>query len=262
MNTELDFLKSVLPGIGEQFFKPQPANIQIPYAIGFKPEAKPVLPVIPEPVKPVNKNFIDGATLKKILTHTSTSRCDTLAGLFNQILPLYGLDKADIFHEWVAQVAHESAEFSVKEENLRYSAERLRKIFPKYFPTDAIAAKYAMQPIKIANKAYANRNGNGNEASGDGWKFRGGGDIQLTGKAIYTAYALYKGKKVDEVADLVRKDDYYAIDSACWYFCIYKSLKDEAERDEFIKITKVVNGGLNGLDDREKYYERAKQFVK
>ena len=103
--------------------------------------------------------------------------------------------------------------------------------------------------------------GNGDAASGDGFRYRGGGFMQLTGKESYTAYAKFIEKEVGETADLVHSTDEYALDSACWEFAVDKKLNDEADRGEFVTITKRINGGTIGLEERQKYYARAKTAV-
>ena len=152
---------------------------------------------------------------------------------------------------FLAQCSHESGDFKLIRENLNYSAEGLRKIFGKYFPTDALAAQYARQPEKIANKVYGNRMGNGNEASGDGFKFRGRGYIQLTGKDNYTAF----DKVVDE--DILANPDLvatkYPLMSAAWFFTkrnIWAVCDRGAGDDVVTKVTELVNGGHIGLADR------------
>lgn len=150
------------------------------------------------------------------------------------------------------QCAHESGDFKVFSENLNYSADGLTKIFKKYFPTVASTAGYARKPEKIANKVYANRMGNGPESSGDGWKFRGRGPIQLTGKDNYTAFAA----AVDRPDILTNPDvvaGELAFESALWFFR-KNGLLDIANRgvtDAVItQVSKRVNGGTHGLDDR------------
>lgn len=156
---------------------------------------------------------------------------------------------------FIAQLAHESAEFTRFEENLNYSAKGLYSTFRKYFPTMALAEVYARQPEKIANRVYANRMGNGPEASGDGWKHRGRGPIQLTGKANYTTYG--KLLKLDLLTDpnVVKKPEVgFRVGGAFW---MQKKLNVMADARDFIGITKAINGGLNGLEEREKYYKKA-----
>ena len=157
---------------------------------------------------------------------------------------------------FLAQCGHESGGFRATQENLNYSAKGLNGIFKKYFPTEAVAAPYARNPQKIANKVYASRMGNGNEASGDGFKFRGRGYIQLTGKDNYTAF----GKAINE--DMIANPDKvastYALLSAAWFFSKngLHRMADEGATDAVVtKITKRVNGGTIGLADRIKHFK-------
>jgi putative chitinase len=151
---------------------------------------------------------------------------------------------------FLSQVAHESGNFTVLYENLKYSANRLRVIFPKYFQTAEIANEYAMKSEKIANKVYANRMGNGNEASGDGYKFRGRGYLQVTGRSNYKLFSDYIGEDCVENPDLVATK--YPMDSAIWFFDRNKlwSLCDKDDHASVLAVTKRVNGGTNGLADR------------
>ena len=158
------------------------------------------------------------------------------------------------------QCSHESGGFKVFSENLNYSDKGLNGIFKKYFPTIASTAGYARKPEKIANKVYANRMGNGPEASGDGWKYRGRGPIQLTGKANYTAFAAdVKRPDVLTNPDLVVGE--LAFESALWFFRKngLLAIADKGVTDAVItQITKRVNGGTHGLDDRLK---KTKQYA-
>jgi putative chitinase len=159
-----------------------------------------------------------------------------------------------------AQLSHETAEFKLFSENLNYSADGLKKIFPKYFPTSILANAYARNPQKIANRAYASRMGNGDEASGDGYKFRGRGAIQLTGKANYQNFANHiKNQEIMANPDLVASD--YAFESAMFFFDRNKlwDICDKGVTDATIlSLTKRINGGTNGLSHRseltKKYY--------
>jgi putative chitinase len=162
-----------------------------------------------------------------------------------------------------AQTAHETGGFKAFSENLNYSAQGLQGIFGKYFP-GTLEESYARNPEKIANRVYADRMGNGNEASGDGWKYRGRGALQLTGKANYKAFADYLGKpEIMENPDLVATT--YAFESAMFFFDKNKlwSICDQGVNDAAIlALTKRINGGTHGLDDRmaktKKYYEYVK----
>ena len=149
-----------------------------------------------------------------------------------------------------AQTSHETGGFKAFSENLNYSAQGLQGIFGKYFP-GTLEESYARQPEKIANRVYASRMGNGNEASGDGWKFRGRGALQLTGKANYEAFAKYLGtNEVMENPDLVATK--YSFDSAMFFFEKNKlwTICDKGINDAAIlELTKRINGGTHGLED-------------
>jgi putative chitinase len=151
------------------------------------------------------------------------------------------------------QCSHETGEFKLFEENLNYSADGLKRIFSKYFPADATALGYSRKPEKIANRVYSNRMGNGNEASGDGWKFRGRGALQTTGKDNYKQLAEHvKNPEILTNPDLVETT--YAFEAALFYFdrnglWKYCDVVDDAH---ILKVTKAVNGGTNGLDHRNK----------
>jgi putative chitinase len=135
----------------------------------------------------------------------------------------------------------------------------LSKIFKKYFPTLASAQPYHRQPEKIANKVYSGRMGNGPEASGDGFKFCGRGAIQLTGRDNYTKFAKSVGMTVEEaVADLETLDG--AIESACWFWKT-NGLNAICDSDDIVKMTKRINGGTIGLEDRTKHYKEAKHLL-
>jgi putative chitinase len=157
---------------------------------------------------------------------------------------------------FLAQCGHESGGFRLTQENLNYSAKGLNGIFKKYFPTEAAAAAYARNPQKIANKVYSNRMGNGTEASGDGYKFRGRGYIQLTGKDNYTAFGKSIGEDMTTNPDKVAST--YALLSAAWFFSKngLHRMADEGASDAVVtKITKRVNGGTIGLADRIKHFK-------
>ena len=157
---------------------------------------------------------------------------------------------------FLAQCGHESGGFRLTQENLNYSAKGLMGIFKKYFPTEAIANAYQRNPQKIANKVYSNRMGNGDEASGDGFKFRGRGYIQLTGKDNYTAFGKSIGEDICANPDKVSSQ--YALLSAAWFFSKNKLhiMADGGATDAVVtSITKRVNGGTIGLADRIKHFK-------
>jgi putative chitinase len=157
---------------------------------------------------------------------------------------------------FLAQCGHESGGFRLTKENLNYSAKGLAGTFKKYFPTEAAAKPYERQPVKIANKVYGNRMGNGPESSGEGAKFCGRGYIQLTGKENYTAFGKSINEDILSNPDKVASD--YALLSAAWFFSkngLHK-MADEGSSDTVVtKITKRVNGGTIGLADRIKHFK-------
>jgi putative chitinase len=159
---------------------------------------------------------------------------------------------------FIAQCAHESGGFMVLKENLNYKAATLRKIFPKYFPNDQIAQEYASKPNKqvaIASKVYANRMGNGDEASQEGWKFCGRGLIQLTGRSNYQAFADSLEMSIDDVPEYLATFE-GAAQSACWFWETNK-LNQWADAGDILTLTKRINGGTIGLEDRKKHYDHA-----
>jgi putative chitinase len=183
-------------------------------------------------------------------------------GTMKAAMAYYKLTPVRAAH-FFAQTAHETGGFKAFSENLNYSAQGLQGIFGKYFPGN-LEESYARQPEKIANRVYADRMGNGNEASGDGWKYRGRGALQLTGKANYQAFADYlKNPEVLSNPDLVATT--YAFESAMFFFDKNKlwSICDQGVNDAAIlALTKRINGGTHGLEDRnaktKKYYEYVK----
>lgn len=175
-----------------------------------------------------------------------------------QLLPDYEINTPKRIAAFVAQCSHESAGFTALKENLNYKPATLRKLFPKYFPDDAIANKYASMPNKqeaIANRIYANRMGNGPEESGDGYRYCGRGLIQLTGKQNYTWFAASLSITPEEATEYLATFE-GAAQSACWFWETNK-LNEWADKGDIVTLTKRINGGTIGLDDRIKHYEHA-----
>jgi putative chitinase len=160
---------------------------------------------------------------------------------------------------FVAQIAHESGGFNFVKENLNYSAKGLMGTFKKYFPNEALAKQYERQPEKIANRVYANRMGNGDEASGDGYKYCGRGLIQLTGKQNYTKFAADLGISVDETVKYLETPE-GAVSSAGWFWD-QNNLNQWCDKDDFVTLTKRINGGTIGLEDRKHHYEIALKLL-
>ena len=153
---------------------------------------------------------------------------------------------------FLGQVLHESSNLKYTEENLNYSSDALMRVFGKYFPTRTFADSYARHSERIANRVYANRMGNGNEASGDGWRNKGEGFIQLTGANNRRAYKLWSGDPSDPIDPLM---------SAIYYW-VDNDLNRYADRDDVRGLTKAINGGYNGLDDRIARTNKAENALK
>ena len=173
-----------------------------------------------------------------------------------EILPKYEINTPNRIAGFFAQCGHESMNFTVLSENLNYRAETLEKLFSKYFSKSGRnAADYAKQPEKIANVIYASRMGNGDTASGDGYRFRGRGVVQLTGRDNYTAFGKSIGMTAEQVIEYVTTKK-GALESACWYWASRK-INIACDEGDIVKMSKLVNGGTIGLEDRRKHYEQA-----
>jgi putative chitinase len=180
----------------------------------------------------------------------------------NSILPDYSIDTPERVAAFIAQCAHESANFTVLEENLNYRWQTLRKVFPKYFTTDGMAKSYAGKKNKqeaIANYVYANRMGNGPPESGDGYKFRGRGLIQLTGRENYSFFAGSLEIDIEEAVEYLQTFE-GAVQSACWFWET-NNLNQWADKRDITTLTKRINGGTIGLKDRIKHYNHALEVL-
>lgn len=198
-----------------------------------------------------------------ILTLQQLSKCidnpklDEWLSELNSSLPKFQINTAARVSGFLAQCGHESNDFKALSENLNYSQSGLRKVFGKYFPNDAIAYRYARQPAAIANRVYGGRMGNGGEASGDGYKFRGRGILQITGRSNYTkcSQALFNDDTLVKNPDLLTTPK-YAVLTACWFWDSNK-LNDICDKKDIVLLSKRVNGGVVGLDDRIKRWNTA-----
>lgn len=178
------------------------------------------------------------------------------------VLPKYNINTIDRVAAFMAECSHESGNFTVLEENLNYSWQQLRKVFPRYFPTDALAQQYHRQPEKIANRVYddANRQSKlGNTQPGDGWKYRGRGVIQLTGKNNYTAFAASIGQTLDQTVEYLKTKD-GALESACWFWNNRK-INPVADTKNIDAVSKLVNGGDIGLVERRDLYNKSVKIL-
>lgn len=178
----------------------------------------------------------------------------------NQMMDRYDITSSIRKAHFLAQVLEESMCFRYTEENLYYSPSRLMQIFGHHFGSLSEAKSYAENPIKTANRVYANRLGNGDETTGDGWRYRGRGLIQLTGKNNYKAFTLHSGSNFLNAPDGVSNDPLIAVQVATWYWKL-EGLNALSDNDDLIGITKRINGGLNGLDKRRKLCEKAKHVM-
>ena len=219
-------------------------------AVAPKPAVAPT-PAAPVVSTPTPAN-IAGLNLSKLKGHIP----DNVIQMIPDTAAKFGINTPLRLAHFLAQCGHESGGFRVTSENLNYSAKGLNGIFKKYFPTEAIAKQYERKPEKIANKVYANRMANGSEASGDGYKFRGRGYIQLTGRDNYTQFGKSIGEDMTANPDKVAGQ--YALLSAAWFFTkngLHK-MADGGSSDAVVtSITKRVNGGVIGLKDRIAHFK-------
>jgi putative chitinase len=172
----------------------------------------------------------------------------------NDVMEFYEINNKKRIAMFLAQVGHESGGLRTVKENLNYSADRLKVIFPKYF-RGVDPSGYARNPEKIANLVYANRMGNGNEASGDGYRYCGRGLIQLTGKSNYQAFAQDMGWTLEDATAWLAEPE-----GACWsagWFWDSRELNQWADKGDVLTVTKKINGGTIGLEDRKSHYEAA-----
>lgn len=221
---------------------------------------------------------ITAATLLSICyqKHLHATRAEKIAGLLMSICPQYGIDTADIMHEFLANLLHECFEFTRYEEGLNYKAEALIKNFGRHRITEAQAWMYGRTTTQqanqkmIANTIYGGEWGKknlGNTFPNDGFDFRGSGAIQLTGRKNITDFALWMEKKFalkktpEQWAEALRTSDEYSMHSACWIFAIGKKLIQAAIDDQMQTIVLRINGGLNGIDERMKYYDLCKKYI-
>ena len=201
---------------------------------------------------------ITAEQLKKAVPGVSTKNLPGFVESFNKWAEKFGVDTPLRVVHYLAQVFHESGNLSAREENLNYSAEGLLKVFPKYFNRSNVGM-YARNPQKIANRVYANRMGNGSEASGDGYRYRGRGYLQTTGRANYRAYA---GSEHCQ-GDLMAHPEWLATSpgdqKSSLYFWQRNNLNRYADADNINAVTRKINGGYNGLAERKRLLEAFKK---
>ena len=188
---------------------------------------------------------------------------DTVIAQIPDVAAKFGINTPLRLAHFLAQCGHESGGFKLTNENLNYSADGLKKIFPKYFAQAGLAESYARQPEKIASRVYGGRMGNGDEASKEGFKFRGRGYIQLTGKSNYTEFDKFVDDDILGNPDLVATK--YPLLSAAWFFHKngLNAISDKGADDATVTaVTKRVNGGTIGLPDRIKHFKEYYSLLK
>lgn len=209
--------------------------------------------IITEPAPSAN---VGGLKLEKLKGHIP----DAVIAQIPDTAAKFKIDTPLKLAHFLSQCGHESGGFKVVQENLNYSIDGLKKIFPKYFK-DVLAENYAKNPQKIANRVYADRMGNGSESTGEGYKFRGRGFIQLTGKNNYKAFGQSINEDIENNPDLVATK--YPLLSAAWFFsknCLSKCVNESKET--ITAVTKCVNGGTIGLEDRIKHFNEYYSLLK
>lgn len=233
------------------------AGIQKAIASLFKP--KPMTLITPEELDLIT------ATLSK-------ERCEELSDLINELCTNYGITEKVPFQAFLANCLQESGEMSHREENMNYSAQRLAEVFPgrysktskkPYLPNDRALALHR-NPVAIGNDTYGGRMGN--TKPNDGWDFRGGGFLGLTGRSTYTDYGKYINMTPEHAADFAQDTDRGALDSACWFFAKYRNLIQVAKTDTFKNVCSIINTGSKnrepiGYDVRVKYHNKIKQVM-
>lgn len=196
--------------------------------------------------------------LQGMFPKTKNSVLESYVDPLNEVCDKFEIDTPERLAMFLAQIGHESGGLSVVQENLNYRAERLAVVFPKYFK-GIDTSEYAHNPEKIANRVYANRMGNGYEESGDGYKFRGRGLIQLTGHNNYAYFASDMGMDIDEAVEYLSTPEGAAM-SAGWYWN-KTSLNQWADSSDVLTVTKKINGGTIGLAEREHLFHQGMNLL-
>jgi putative chitinase len=203
---------------------------------------------------------LTSAQLREIMPNALQENIEKYLDPLNKKMPVFDINTPLRTAHFIAQVAHESGSFRYSVENLNYGAKALRSVFGKYFPSDELAEAYARKPEKIANRVYGNRMGNGDEQSGDGWKFRGRGLIQLTGHDNYRRCGEAIGLNLEEEPDQVSDNPEVSVMAVAWFWQS-NNLNHYADLDDIKKVTKIINGGYHGLEDRMAFLARAKAVL-
>jgi putative chitinase len=197
-------------------------------------------------------------TINMLHCITTPELADKWVDALNETCERFAIDSPFRIAGFLSNTAHESGGFKFVRENLNYSAASLMRVWPSRFPTVEIAQRYAMNPEKIANRAYADRMGNRDEASGDGARFIGRGLIQLTGKNNYVAYSMACDNEALQKPEIVEQPK-YAAESAGWFWDVNR-LNNLADAQDVGGMCRRINGGYNGLDDRQMKYSQVMAY--
>jgi putative chitinase len=199
--------------------------------------------------------------LQLIEPSITPERAEALCDHFDFIFPKYGIKRGPVLNILLVNLLHESGAFKHKEENMNYSAARILAVWPSRFKNINAAQHFAHNPKALANFVYGSRMGN-IPGTDDGYNFRGGGFIGITGRSMYEKYRQYVAfDTVEKVADAIRTDDYYAMDSACWIFSVVLKLNATAEKGNMEACVRAINGGLIGMDNRMDYLQKCNQYM-
>lgn len=223
-----------------------------------QPEASETQPT--RSVTAEGESLVSLEELKTIFHKAKDKDVEQYCDAINECLRINEINTPLRIAHFLAQIAHESGCLHYTQENLNYSAKALRSVFGKYFPTDEEAEQFARKPEAIANRVYASRMGNGDEASGEGWRYRGRGFIQLTGKHNYESISRDTGVDLVNNPDLCATDPKWIVETAGWYWSKHR-LNAKADQDDLKGVTRAINGGYNGLSDREAYLNLAKSTL-
>ncbi len=240
---------------------PIPTVVAVPVVA---PATQPIVPkVTPAPIITENTmtQLVTAANLRQIFTTTPLSTLELFVDPINKYCTEHDINTRNRMASFLSQVGHESAGFTTLKENLNYSKDALLRVFPKYFKSEALAERYARNPSAIGSRVYANRMGNGPESSGDGFKHRGFGAIQLTGKQNQSRFAFWIKKTLDDAIEYLQTPE-GAILGAIWFWET-NNLNAIADKGEagVTELTRRINGGTNGLADRLTKFKKSYKLL-
>jgi putative chitinase len=202
--------------------------------------------------------MLNNSTLIALYPRAPEVHLDAFAARAQELLQRFGIAESENrLHFFLAQIGHESGGLTIAEENMNYRAERIAEVWPSRFPTVAAAKPFERNPKKLANYVYANRMGNGPPESGDGFRFRGRGYMQITGRDGYRQVGAIADLPLDTNPELAAAPE-HALLVACAFWA-WKGLNPHCDTGDFVKVTRIINGGLNGLNDRRAWLDKARR---